>query len=151
MRDMYTIIDMASLSFLCTRWRAVPYGPISVGLFDERMFFWNCLVSLFLSPPACHVTVLFCVGLGDDLRVDLDLDFKTACFGGEEKVRHGSGVSHVRTHLTTLRGVVLLCAGTKPSFVLTTLASTLRSSSMAVPFVITFPFPFRCDFSYLNV
>lgn len=23
---------------------------------------------------------------GDDLRVDLDLDFKTACFGGEEKV-----------------------------------------------------------------
>lgn len=24
---------------------------------------------------------------GDDLRVDLELDFKTACFGGEEKVR----------------------------------------------------------------
>lgn len=26
---------------------------------------------------------------GDDLRVDLELDFKTACFGGEEKVRRG--------------------------------------------------------------
>lgn len=24
--------------------------------------------------------------LGDDLRVDLDLDFKSACFGVEEKV-----------------------------------------------------------------
>jgi molecular chaperone DnaJ len=24
---------------------------------------------------------------GDDLRVDLDLDFKTACFGGEERVQ----------------------------------------------------------------
>eukprot|EP00638_Chattonella_subsalsa_P008264 CAMPEP_0117750092 /NCGR_PEP_ID=MMETSP0947-20121206/10147_1 /TAXON_ID=44440 /ORGANISM="Chattonella subsalsa, Strain CCMP2191" /LENGTH=368 /DNA_ID=CAMNT_0005568163 /DNA_START=294 /DNA_END=1400 /DNA_ORIENTATION=+ len=30
---------------------------------------------------------------GDDLRIDLELDFKTACFGGEEKVR----VRHLET------------------------------------------------------
>lgn len=62
----------------------------------------------FLYPPVYRVTSLPCllacyvpfcascgpvvVRVGDDLRVDLDLDFKTACFGGEEKVRHGSSV-----------------------------------------------------------
>ena len=55
---------------------------------------WCCLVNLrSLFVPAGVPFGPVAVEVGDDLRVDLDLDFKTACFGGEEKVRppHASG------------------------------------------------------------
>lgn len=40
------------------------------------------LILPFLVPPK----IALLLSEGDDLRVDLDLDFKSACFGVEEKV-----------------------------------------------------------------
>lgn len=50
-----------------------------------------------LPPPGGIPSVRYenIVETGDDLRVDLDLDFKAACFGGEEKV--GYGIQHSRS------------------------------------------------------
>lgn len=51
--------------------------------------------------------------VGDDLRFDLEVDFKTACFGGEEKVR----IRHLET-CTTCKG-----DGIKPGSKVTTCSS----------------------------
>lgn len=63
---------------------------------------------------------------GDDLRIDLDLDFRTACFGGDEKVR----VRHLETCETcTGSGVkpgaqVTTCSQCSGSGVVTQVAQT---------------------------
>lgn len=54
-------------------------------------------------------------GAGDDLRADLNLDFKTACFGGEEKVPSKRTLTVVslkpRKCLGSLQLILLISAG----------------------------------------
>ena len=84
---------------------------------------------------------------GDDLRADLELDFKTACFGGQEKVRishlekcetcEGSGVkpgAQVRSCATCKGSGVVMQVTRTPlgSFQTQTVCPTCRGSGQSV-------------------